>query len=363
MMPQFAAGSPLLESVWALGVLIVSALVAWLVRLGLKYAKRRSERLSKTALLPQFLQSISSPIFLLIVSQGLLLAISSLSYLAQWQSYLGKAAIAFVIIIVTYWLVLSGRLLLSWYLRRNKVRQSLVRLLQRITAIIIYIVGILVLLDHLGISITPLIAGLGVGGLAVALALQPTLSNFFASTQIVFDKMVRVGDYIELDSGERGYVANVGWRSTRVRTTFNNLMVIPNSRLVDSIITNYYGPDMEMAVMVEAGVSYSSDLAQVEDAALAVAREIIEELPEAVKTREPWFSFDEFGDSNINFWLWLYATDRIGSFRVKSELIKRLHTRFAQEGITINYPVRLLTYEETKGKKPHPQSDAPDAEQ
>jgi len=108
---------------------------------------------------------------------------------------------------------------------------------------------------------------------------------------------------------------------------------------------------MELAVIVESGVSYSSDLAQVEDVVLAVAREIIQELPEAVKTREPWFGYDEFGDSNINFWVWLYAKDRISSFRVKSELIKRLHARFAQEGITINYPVRLLTYEDSERER------------
>ena len=362
MMPQFAVGSPLLQSVWAGGLLIVSVLVAWLVLSGLGYVRRRLEKRSKTAVAPQLLKRLSRPIFLLLVSQGLLLALSSLSYLAPWRSYLGKAAIVFVIVIVTYGLALSGRLLLAWYMRRKKVRQSLVRLAQRITILVVYIVGLLVLLDYLGISISPMIAGLGIGGLAVALALQPTLSNFFAGTQIVFDQMVRVGDYIELDSGERGYVVDVGWRSTRVRTTFNNMMVIPNSRLVESIVTNYYGPDMELAVMVNSGVSYSSDLAQVEDVALAVAREIIEELPEAVKTREPWFAFDEFGDSNINFWVWLYAKNRIGSFRVKSELIKRLHARFAREGITINYPVRLLTYEDSKGKRPPLPADAPSFE-
>ena len=91
-------------------------------------------------------------------------------------------------------------------------------------------------------------------------------------------------------------------------------------------------------------------------------REVIEELPESVKTREPWFAYDAFGDSNINFWVWLYATDRIASIRIKSELIKRLHARFAKEGITINYPVRLLAYEDSKGTRPPLQSDAPSFE-
>ncbi len=135
-------------------------------------------------------------------------------------------------------------------------------------ALIIYAIGILILLDYLNVSITPILAGLGIGGLAIALALQPTLGNFFAGTQIVSDRVVRTGDYIELDNSSiRGYVTDVGWRSTRIRTPFDNLVTIPNSRLADSIITNYYAPNMELGVIVNCGVSYSSDLAHVEDVA------------------------------------------------------------------------------------------------
>lgn len=341
-----------MEVIWAIGIFIAFILLAWLVLLIMRYISRRLRKRPKAVVIPQLLQSLSKPIFLLLISQGLVLALSSVSYLTPWHSYLGKAAIAFAIILVTYGIARSGRLLLGWYLRKVKVRQSLSRLIQRFTILLVYIAGFLILLDYLEISISPLVAGLGLSGLAVALALQPTLSNFFAGAQIVSDRMVRVGDYIELDSGAKGYVVDIGWRSTRVRTTFNNMMIIPNSRLADSIITNYHGPNMELAVIVESGVSYSSNLAQVEEITLSVAREIIQELPEAVKTREPWFGYDEFGDSNINFWVWLYAKDRISSFRVKSEFIKRLHARFAREGITINYPVRLLTYEDSKEKKP-----------
>ena len=201
------------------------------------------------------------------------------------------------------------------------------------------------LLNYLTIDITPLVAGLGIGGLAIALAIQPALSNFFAGAQIVSDKIIRVGDYIEIDSGATGYIVSIGWRSTRMRTTHNNMLIIPNSRLVDSTITNFHGPAMELAVIVKSGVSYNSDLAYVEQVTMEVAKEVIAELPEAVDNREPWFSYEEFGDSNINFWIWLYAKDRLGSFRVRSEMIKRLHARFDKEGITINYPVRLLTYE------------------
>jgi len=331
----------------------------------MRRGQQKQQKRFKSTLPSQLLGSLSRPVFLLVVFEGLLLALSSLSYVAPWRAVLGKASIAVVIVFATYALARSGGVLLVWYLRSRTIRrkalvdEGLVRFLQRIMALIIYAVGILVLLDYLDIAITPILAGLGIGGLAVALALQPTLANFFASTQIIADRVVRVGDYVELGNGVRGYIIDVSWRSTRIRTPFNNVVIIPNSRLADSIITNYSSPTMELAVIVNAGVSYSSDLAHVEIVALEVAREVIQDLDEAVKTFEPWFGYEEFGESNINFWVWLQAKDRIASFRVTSELIKRLHARFDQEGITINYPVRTTYLQWAKGAQPQPPSDSP----
>lgn len=367
MQPQFVSGSPLLEAAWAVGIVLISILVAWFVRLGMRWGEEKLNERLKSTLRSQLLESLSRPIFFLLVLEGLILALSSVSYLAAWRTGLGTVRIAVVIALVTYALARTGGVLLVWYLygrrirRKARIDESLVNLLRRFMVIIIYIIGILLLLDYLKISITPLIASLGIGGLAIALALQPTLGNFFASTQIVSDRVVRVGDYVELDNGAiRGYVTDVGWRSTRIRTPFNNLITIPNSHLADSIVTNYYAPNTELGVMVNCGVSYSSDLVQVENAALEVARELVEELDEAVKTFEPIFRYEEFGDSNINFWIWLQAKDRMASFRLKSELIKRLKARLDREGITINYPARLLTFERSTTPPPF-LSDKPDS--
>ncbi len=353
MQPEFVSGSLLLEAAWAAGILIVFTLAAWLIRFGVRYLEQKLEQQGRRhALLPQLMESWTRPLFLLIVAEGLLLALNSLSFLTQWSDILGKARIAVIIILVTYALATSGGVLLASYLRnattRRKARidEGLIRFLRRTVLLVVLAIGILVLLDYLSISITPLIAGLGIGGLAVALALQPTLGNFFAGTQIVSDRVVRIGDYIELEDGTvRGYVTDVGWRSTRIRTPQNNMVIIPNSRLAESIITNYFGPTMEMAVLVNCGVSYNAHLPTVEKIALEVAREVTEELDEADKNFEPWFAYEEFGDSNINFWLWLRARDRLASFRVKSEIIKRLKASLDKEGITINYPARLLTFD------------------
>lgn len=357
MQPQFASGSLLLEVGWAIVVLLNSILLAWFVRLAMRYREHRlKQKLLKSTLSSQFLESLSGPVFLLLVSEGLLLALGSISYLAILSTGLVIFRIAVVIVLVTYALAHTGGVLLTWYLRSQRDRgrvhidESLINLLRRFLVIFVSIVGILVLLDYLSISITPLIASLGIGGLAIALALQPTLGNFFAGTQIVSDRVVHVGDYVEMDGGEiKGFVTDVGWRSTRLRTPFNNIVTIPNSRLADSILTNFYAPTPELGVTVNCGVSYSSDLVKVESVAMEVAREVVEELDEAVRTFEPIFRYEEFGDSNVNFWIWLRATDRWASFRLKSELIKRLKARFDQEGITINYPARYLTIDRNSG--------------
>jgi len=254
-------------------------------------------------------------------------------------------AVTALFILVTMFVTLLLANLASWLIHRyvNKPGSKLPvnSIMENIVRIVIITAGILVILRQLEIEITPMLATLGVGGLAIALALQPTLSNFFAGTQVVSDRAVKKGDFIELDGGVRGYVIDIGWRSTRLLTPYNTLIVLPNSRLAETVITNYNGTDNKLGFILCYGVSYGSDLQKVEEVAMEVGREVIDELDEADKSFAPWFGFDEFGDSNITFWLWVQAKDRLASFKMKSELIKRLHSRFAQQGIVHNYPVRL----------------------
>jgi len=351
-MPQFIPNTPLWESVWAAGVFVVAIVVGWLLIFVVNRIRRRLEQKRRHLLLSRLLDSLSLPIFLLVVSQGILVALRTPTAIDHWDTVLGRIAVSAAIVVGVYAIGRIAGAVLEWYSRSPSVRKraridlSLARLLRRVVLLVVYGLGLLMLLDYLGVNITAAVAGLGIGGIAIALALQPTLANFFAGTQIVTDRVVKVGDYIELDNGTRGYVDSVGWRSTRILTPFNNIVIIPNSRLADSIITNYQGPTMALAVIVNCGVSYDSDLARVEEVAREVARQVANDLDEAVKGFDPWFGFERFGDSNIDFWIWMQATDRIASFKLQSELIKRLHARLDKEGITINYPVRRLVYDE-----------------
>ncbi|MCA9408931.1 MAG: mechanosensitive ion channel family protein [Candidatus Omnitrophica bacterium] len=206
--------------------------------------------------------------------------------------------------------------------------------------------GVLILLDSFGVSITPIIASLGVGSLAVALALQPTLENFFSGVQIIIDKPFQVGHFIKLDSGEEGYVHKIGWRSTWVRMLANNVIAIPNKLMVDSKIVNYYYPERELAVLVQVGVHYNSDLEHVEKVTCEVAKEVLKELPGGVDEFEPFIRYHTFDNSSINFTVILRAKEFVDSYLIKHEFIKQLHKRYNKEGICIPFPIRALNLDQ-----------------
>ena len=243
----------------------------------------------------------------------------------------------------------------DWYLQSlaGKTQQvvdvKLFPLLRRVSVVLIYGIGGLIVLDLLGIGISPLIAAMGLGGLAVALAIQPTLANLFAGTYVMTEGVISNGDYIQLEGGLRGYVVEVGWRSTRIRDWRNNIVVVPNAKFAETIITNYQQPSPQVNVFLECGTSYDSDLYRVEDICNEVMDRIIDSEPMAVKEYGKYFAFDNFGDSNVNFWLFIQATDRWGSFVVQSAMMKLLHKRFKEEGIAINYPMRTLQFPEGWG--------------
>ena len=202
--------------------------------------------------------------------------------------------------------------------------------------------GLLMLLDALGISITPLVASLGIGSLAIALGLQDTLANIFAGLYIVADQPIVVGDFIKLESGEQGYVKEIGWRNTRILMLSNIMVVVPNNKVISSTIHNYYRPDKEIAVLVEVGVHDASDLEKVERVTAEVGRQIQKEVQGAVPEFEPFIRYHTFGESGIHFTAILRAREFADQYLIKHQFIKALQQRYQKEGIVIPYPTRSL---------------------
>jgi small-conductance mechanosensitive channel len=206
----------------------------------------------------------------------------------------------------------------------------------------VYLIGVLVILQTLNISITPLLTALGVGGLAVALALQDTLSNLFAGIHILASRKIRPGDNIRLETGQEGRVVDISWRTTSVLGPANHLVIVPNTRVASSIVVDFDQPDREVVLVVGLGVGYDTDLAMVERVAIEVARETHKDIIGGVPTAEPLVRFTEFGDYSIKFNIILRAKQWNDQFLLKHEFIKRLHKRFAQERISIPHPIQTV---------------------
>ncbi len=215
-------------------------------------------------------------------------------------------------------------------------------LLSNITKIFVLSIGILVILQSLGISISPVLAGLGIGGLAVALALQEPLSNLFSGFNIIVAKQIRIGDYIKLETGEEGYVEDITWRNTTLRELSNNLLIIPNSKLSQAIVTNFHLPSKDLAVIVQVGVSYDSDLEKVEKITVEVAKELMQDVKGGVPEFEPFIRYHTFNEFSINFSVIMRAREFVDQYLIKHEFIKRLHKRYREEGIVIPFPTRTV---------------------
>jgi len=262
----------------------------------------------------------------------------------------GKILLLLGIFSITLVLANLAAKLIKTYSGRFEIALPVTSLTQNITRVVIFGVGILIILNVLGISITPILATLGVGGLAVALALQDTLSNLFAGFHIIVARQIKVGDYVKLDSGEEGYVTDITWRSTKIRMLPNNVVLVPNEKLAKAVVTNYYLPDKEMAVLVNVGVHYNSDLKKVERITCEVAKEVMQDVQGGVPEFQPFIRYNTFGDFSINFTVILRAKEFVDQYLIKHEFIKRLHQRYAKEGIIIPYPIRAINYEQEKTK-------------
>jgi len=234
------------------------------------------------------------------------------------------------------------------YVRKADVNIPQVSILEHFTKWLVIVLGVLIILYSLGVPIGPILTGFGIGGLAVALALQDTLSNFFSGLHLLMSKQIRPGDYIRMDSGEEGYVVDITWRNTVIRELPNNYVIVPNAKLSKATIKNYYLPHKEMAVLVQVGVSYDSDLEKVEKVTIEVAKEVMEDVVGGVPSFEPLIRYHTFSDFSINFTVVLRAQEVVDQHLIKHEFVKRLHKRYKREGIEIPYPVRKVYLKEEK---------------
>lgn len=235
------------------------------------------------------------------------------------------------------------RLMTGWtqlyFEQRNVASISLINNLVRALGVVIFLA---IVLGFYGFPITPLLTVIAGSSLGLTLALRDPLANFFSGVQILVSNKIRPGNYVRLGSGEEGYVTDIRWSDTYIRQLSNNMIVVPNAVMTTTMLVNYDQPEPELTVRVAVGVSYSSDLAHVEQVTIDVANAVMREVAGGVATGEAFVRYDNFADSQITFAVIMRGQSFVDQYIIKHEFIKQLHTRYAQEGIVIPFPMRTL---------------------
>lgn len=330
----------------SIGIVIGSVILAVFARRILGVLGKITKK-TRTKLDEIILDYVRFPIQILILSFGLFFAIQYTGAdISIGQVTLNQIFAAVWVFAVAFLAAKIIKALFAWYTEElrekltHKIDEALFIFVRRIINISVYIIAAAVIFRQFGVEITPLLAGLGIAGIAIGLALKDTLANFFSALYITVDRPMRIGDFVEIDENTSGYVKDIGWRTTRLKTWDGNYLVIPNAKIAESVLRNYNAPANEMTVTVNCGVAYNSDLEKVEKIAIDVAKKIQKSNDGAVDDFEPFVRFKEFGDSSINFTAYLKVKDRPSRFRVTHVFIKALKKAFDKEKISIPFPQR-----------------------
>jgi small-conductance mechanosensitive channel len=289
------------------------------------------------------INALMGPFMIWVLILGTHLAMQSSDLPPRSTLWIGRILLALWILSLT---IISSRLagdLIRFHGSGIPGALPVTTLSQTLAQLAVVILGLLVLLNLWGISITPILTALGVGGLAVALALQDTLSNLFAGFYIAVAGQVRLGDYIRLNTGEEGYVTDIGWRSTTIRALANNMIIIPNSKLGQAIVTNFNLPEKRVGASIQIGVGYDCDPDRIERVLLEEAQTAAREIPGMLSEPAPAVTFDPgFGDWSLGFTLAYSVQEFAVQFRVRHELRKRILKRLRQEKIDMPFPTRTI---------------------
>ncbi|MGC8733470.1 MAG: mechanosensitive ion channel family protein [bacterium] len=282
---------------------------------------------------------------------GWILPITLNIFLLYVFSFLFVNPKIFKIFVVSFILILGvvlskflGRLIYYYtsLMDKNIATSIIINLIR----IIFLVILLLVTLDYMGITITPILTSLGIAGLAISLALQSTLSNLFSGLQIIANKQIKVGDYIQLKDGFEGFVEDIKWYSTIIRELSNNIIIIPNSVLTNTIVRNFNIPSPHLDITLKIRVSYDSDLEFVEKITIDIAKKVLNELNQQIDGFEPFIRYTSFSDFSIEFNLIIKVKEYSHKFLIIHNLIKRIHQEYKKYSIIIPYPITNVILEQ-----------------
>lgn len=338
------------ESLISLAILAGFYLAAKFVRYFLLNLVLKFTKHTETELDDKLVEGAKGPVYYIIILAGFSLAIENLP-LAQRLKSIGDGIVYVLGVGVAVFMV--NRIvdaLLEWYARNaarkteSQIEKEFLPLIEKVIFIFILITGLIIVLKHFDYDILSLVTALGVTSLAIGLAAKDTLANMISGFTLMLDRPFRVGDRVQLVSGEIGDVAEIELRSTRIKTLDGNVLVVPNTELVNTKVTNQCYPDKTMRCRVRVGIAYKSDI----DKAKAVMLELANSHEHVVKSPAPQVLFTEFGESALILQMFFYVHDCFDQFIIQDEINVGIKKRFDAEGIEVPYPARTVYLKEGK---------------
>ena len=335
--------SPYLENPWfqSLGIFILSLVLTVVAHWSLRFIFLGLAKKTKTEVDDILIRAVKSVVTYSIPVIGLMAALTPLALETSIPERILFSFLAVLLMRGAISLVddLSKWLEKIWVKRTaSTLDEGLLPLLRKAAKTSVAILGVLIILGKWEVQIGPLLGALGIGGLAIAMALNSSLSNVFAGIQLILDRSVNVGDKVQIESGEVGVVLDIGLRTTRIRTYDNEVISLPNSQLANARIKNYTKPDATIRVGVNFGVAYGSDVAEVK----RVVLDAISRLDDILQEPGPQVLFLNMGDFSLDMCARVWVDNYGKQFAKKLEMTELVYNTLNESGIEIPFPTRTV---------------------
>ncbi len=328
-------------NIWILTVIVLGALLAGLViEFGmlrwLQWIAHRTHWLGDDVII----KSLRGMPLLWCLLVGVYLILPDLAIDPRILELADDTAVILAIVSVTIIVIRLTTGFIGYY--ADQASLPSVSLFNVLLRIFISLIGVLVVMAFLDVSVTPAVTALAASGIGISFALRESLANLFSGLLLVASNKIHPGDYIRLHTAQEGYVTDINWHTTQIRQFSNNMIIVPNSIMANSILVNTFSPAKEMSVYVDMGISYESDLERAEEVTIEVANAVMQQVRGGVPKFQPAVFYHTFDEYRIRFWVVLRAREYADQYLVTHEFMKRLRLRYREEGITISYPVRTL---------------------
>lgn len=302
---------------------------------------------TKTKLDDKIIKAIKLPIRYLAIILGFFYGFKNFEF--NWTisgKKFGVTDIALVLVILLVGFMTSRLLktIFVWYEEKDGARlsQTMFVFVRKMISVIVYTIAIMIIFGQLGIQIAPLLAGLGIAGLAIAMGLKSTLESLFAALFLVMDKSINIGDWIQLKDGTKAYIEDISWRTVRIRTIRGNTIIVPNNVFANEKIASYDYPEKNFSTSVAVGVSYDTDLDKAEYIATQAAEKVLKDEKVSITENNPTIRYHLLDTSSINFSVYV-KVDRVqDEGRVKHALIKEIVKQFKEHDIEIPFPQMVI---------------------